>query len=73
MRTGEAVTLRQLAHLLRGEIAWMRLYLSADGRDEENCMSREEMNQAVLAYGDRTVRRLFPGYRFVIVWLDSEY
>ena len=65
-----AITLRQLMGVLQGEIAWMHLFPEGKWENRVACMSAQEIRDAVLAYGDRTVRRCMPGYRFVYVWLD---
>lgn len=73
MRTGEPITLRQAAAVLKGEIAWMRIYpTDVRASHGEDCMGRDAMNEAVNRYGERTIRRMMPGYRFVIIWLDEE-
>ena len=68
--TGDGITLRQLVQVLRGEIAWMRIYTAQRWEEPLSCMDAQAIRDAVLALGDRTVRRCMPGYSFVFVWLD---
>ncbi|MBR0406853.1 MAG: hypothetical protein IJI53_02340 [Clostridia bacterium] len=47
----------------------MRVYVNRD--EKRNCMNREEIQESVEIYGNRTVRRVLPGYNFLIVWLEA--
>jgi hypothetical protein len=64
------MTLRQLVDVLRGEIAWLRIYPDRQQTDQVNCMSAQAIREAVQKYGDRIVWRIFPGYGFVMVYTD---
>ena len=66
----QGITLRQLVDVLRGEIAWMRIYPNRQRTDHVNCMSAQDIREAVSTYGDRIVWRIFPGYGFVMVYTD---
>lgn len=68
--TAAGITLRQLMQVLQGEIAWMRLYTAQRWEEPIDCMDAQAIQDAVVTYGDRTVRSCMPGYRFVYVWLD---
>jgi len=64
------MTLRQLVDVLRGEIAWLRIYPDRQRTDQVNCMNAQAIREAVQKYGDRIVWRIFPGYGFVMVYTD---
>ena len=65
----ESICLSQLADVLRGEIAWMRVYPEWKHEKSEDLMTWPEIMEYVRAYGDRKVKKLYPGYRFVMVYL----
>ena len=69
MNSGEPITLRQLEFAMRRNIAWMRIY-PPHGQKQMDLMSRDAIRDAVLAYGDCTVREAMPGMGYVMVWLD---
>lgn len=66
----QGITLRQLVDVLRGEIAWLRIYPDRQQTDQVNCMNAQAIRKAVQKYGDRIVWRIFPGYGFVMVYTD---
>ena len=66
----EPITLAQLAEVLHKEIAWMRIYFDYRHEQSLDCMDWEKIRDAVRAYGDRYVRRVYPGYRFVMIYLE---
>lgn len=70
MRSGAPITLRQLVAVTVRDLAWLRIYLGGPTGREENFMSPAAIEDAVHAYGDRTVRSVYPGYRFLIIYLD---
>lgn len=51
------------------DIAWVRVY--ANHWDRRNCMNRAEIRESMEIYGNRVVRRVLPGYNFLIVWLEA--
>lgn len=66
----DGVTLRQIVDLFKGQIAWMRVYPNGQREEHQDCMSWTDIRQAVNAYGDRAVWQVFPGYGFIMVYLD---
>ena len=65
----EPITLRSLAHVLKKEISWMRIYFDYRHEKSLDCMDERAIREAVLAYGDKVVHSVYPGYRFVMVYL----
>ena len=65
----EPITLAQLAEVLYKEISWMRIYFDYRHEQSLDCMSTDKIREAVRAYGDRYVKSVYPGYRFVMVFL----
>ena len=68
MLSGDPITYRQLMFVLKKDIAWCRV--CQPDRADENCMSAEQIRESVYRHGDRLVRRVYPGYHFVIVYLE---
>ena len=64
------ITLRQLVEVLRGEITWLRIYPNGQRIEYTACMSDREIREAVAMYGARAVRRVYPGYGFVMIYTD---
>ena len=69
--TAEPITLAQLAAVLEGQISWIRVYLDWRHEQSRDLMNRDAIREFVRAYGDRQVKGLYPGYRFVMVYLES--
>ena len=70
MLSGPSITYRQLIHVLKREIAWVRLYLP--NGTQENHVGPQAIRESVYRLGDRVVREAMPGYHFMIIWLDRE-
>lgn len=70
MNSEAPITLRQIMNALRGEIAWMRVYLNRQSREYTSHMNEPEIREAVEAYGDRRVWKVYPGYMFVFFYLE---
>lgn len=64
------ITVRQLVELLLGEITWLRIYPNGQWTQYTACMSDREIREVVALYGNRTVRRVYPGYGFVMIYTD---
>lgn len=67
---GQGITLGQLVDVLRGEIAWMRIYPDRQQTDHVSCMNAQAIREAVSTYGNRIVWRVYPGYGFVMVYIE---
>ena len=65
-----SITLRQIADVFKGELAWMRIYPDGQRTEHKDCMSPLEIREALNEYGSRTVWRIFPGYGFIMVYLN---
>lgn len=62
------ITYGQLVTLFGDEIAWGRVYIRNTEKTEwHNDIERRE---SIRLYGDRAVKRVIPGYRFLIVWVE---
>ena len=67
----DKLTLRQIVAAFKGEIAWMRVYPDGQRAKYESCMSWDEIQHMVYAFGDRTVWKVCPGYGHILVYLDK--
>ncbi len=63
------MTYEQLIPPFLQDIVWLRIYINH--REKMNCMNRVEIRESMEQYGGRTVRRVMPGYNFLIVWLEG--
>lgn len=63
------MTYAQLIPPFSRDIAWVRVY--ANRRDTMNCMNKAQIRESLAIYGEKTVRRVLPGYNFLLVWLEE--
>ena len=63
------VTVKQILELARGEIAWMRIYPEGNSREFFSYMSPAEIEDAARIHGDKHVKKIYPGFRFIFLYL----
>lgn len=66
------ITYGQLVNLLEDQVTWMRVYLDYKHEQSHELMSWPAIQTSLEWWGKRKVHSIYPGYRFVFVYLEEE-
>ena len=68
----DKITFRQLVAALEDQVSWMRVYLDDRHEQSHELMSWKAIQTSLEWWGNRKVHSVYPGYRFVFVYLEEQ-
>lgn len=67
--TTAPITYAQLIRAMGEDVSWARVYLTNTKSEEWH--NQIEKRESLRMYGEMTVKRAMPGYRFLLIWLEA--